>query len=218
MAAPLIPLVTAVAAEVGPALSAIGGALLGGAAVAGIGSLPGDTSKTEERATAKTESRTMSDSTTSCKKCPPEQSGAVVRNRHGPNWNAYRYQARVTGFAFDTETCQWSDEWQWLGIDYDGFRPQECLLQEAKGNYDQFLDGSIPKADKFFKGFRHMREQAVKRAIPVRANPPTRLRYYFQGPLSYKRMAPQLRETLINGPTSEVAGEMASNFLDDEAN
>ncbi|OXI36899.1 hypothetical protein CFB84_33480 [Burkholderia aenigmatica] len=27
-----------------------------------------------------------------------------------------------------------------------------------------------------------------------------------------------LRETLINGPTSEVAGEMASNFLDDEAN
>ncbi|WP_230878071.1 hypothetical protein [Burkholderia sp. 9777_1386] len=25
-------------------------------------------------------------------------------------------------------------------------------------------------------------------------------------------------ETLINGPTSEVAGEMASNFLDDEAN
>ncbi|MDO5943972.1 hypothetical protein, partial [Burkholderia cepacia] len=25
------------------------------------------------------------------------------------------------------------------------------------------------------------------------------------------------RETLINGPTSEVAGEMASNFLDDEA-
>ncbi|WP_208457527.1 hypothetical protein, partial [Burkholderia vietnamiensis] len=27
-----------------------------------------------------------------------------------------------------------------------------------------------------------------------------------------------VRETLINGPTSEVAGEMASNFLDDEAN
>ncbi|WP_167362217.1 hypothetical protein [Burkholderia stabilis] len=27
-----------------------------------------------------------------------------------------------------------------------------------------------------------------------------------------------LKETLINGPTSEVAGEMASNFLDDEAN
>ncbi|WP_230938052.1 hypothetical protein, partial [Burkholderia multivorans] len=30
--------------------------------------------------------------------------------------------------------------------------------------------------------------------------------------------APTVRETLINGPTSEVAGEMASNFLDDEAN
>ncbi|MGF6605081.1 hypothetical protein P3T23_009842, partial [Paraburkholderia sp. GAS448] len=26
------------------------------------------------------------------------------------------------------------------------------------------------------------------------------------------------RETLINGPTAQVAGEMASNFPDDEAN
>ena len=32
------------------------------------------------------------------------------------------------------------------------------------------------------------------------------------------RIANSTRETLINGPTSEVAGEMASNFLDDEAN
>ncbi|WP_232357705.1 hypothetical protein, partial [Burkholderia cepacia] len=29
--------------------------------------------------------------------------------------------------------------------------------------------------------------------------------------------SPVPKETLINGPTSEVAGEMASNFLDDEA-
>ncbi|POZ83681.1 hypothetical protein C3743_26800 [Burkholderia contaminans] len=32
------------------------------------------------------------------------------------------------------------------------------------------------------------------------------------------RLRIDARETLINGPTSEVAGEMASNFLDDEAN
>ncbi|WP_309301882.1 restriction endonuclease fold toxin 5 domain-containing protein [Burkholderia cepacia] len=87
------------------------------------------------------------------------------------------------------ESCQWSDEWEWLGIDFDGFKPQECLLQEAKGNYDQFLDGSIPKSEQFFKGFRHMRDQAIKRAMRVKANPPTRLRYYFQGPLTYRRMS-----------------------------
>ncbi|WP_081085582.1 restriction endonuclease fold toxin 5 domain-containing protein [Burkholderia cepacia] len=189
MAAPLIPLVTAAAAEAGPVLSAIGSALLGGVAVAGIGSLRGDVSKMDEQAKAKTESRTMSDSTVPCKKCPPEQTGKLVRSRHGANWPAYRYQARVTGFAFDTESCQWSDEWEWLGIDFDGFKPQECLLQEAKGNYDQFLDGSIPKSEQFFKGFRHMRDQAIKRAMRVKANPPTRLRYYFQGPLTYRRMS-----------------------------
>ncbi|MGJ3076223.1 hypothetical protein ACR8LY_22415, partial [Salmonella enterica subsp. enterica serovar Paratyphi A] len=33
-----------------------------------------------------------------------------------------------------------------------------------------------------------------------------------------RKLANPSRETLINGPTSEVAGEMASNFLDDEAN
>ncbi|OXI38514.1 hypothetical protein CFB84_29650 [Burkholderia aenigmatica] len=32
------------------------------------------------------------------------------------------------------------------------------------------------------------------------------------------RLDQYAKETLINGPTSEVAGEMASNFLDDEAN
>jgi Restriction endonuclease fold toxin 5 len=189
MAVPFIPLVTALAAEAGPALSAIGSALLGGAAVAGIGSLRGDVSKGDDQAKSRTESRTISDSTEPCKKCPPEQTGALMRSRHGPNWPAYRYQARVTGFAFDTENCQWSDEWEWVGIDYDGFKPQECLLQEAKGNYDQFLDGSIPKSEEFFKGFRHMRDQAIKRSMQVKANPPTRLRYYFQGPLTYQRMA-----------------------------
>ncbi|MFM1637972.1 hypothetical protein ACKI6Z_12630, partial [Staphylococcus epidermidis] len=35
---------------------------------------------------------------------------------------------------------------------------------------------------------------------------------------SFQSPVPIPRETLINGPTSEVAGEMASNFLDDEAN
>ncbi|WDD91890.1 restriction endonuclease fold toxin 5 domain-containing protein [Burkholderia sp. FERM BP-3421] len=193
MAVPFIPLVTALAAEAGPALSAIGSALLGGAAVAGIGSLRGDVSKGDDRAKSRTESRTISDSTEPCKKCPPEQTGALMRSRHGPNWPAYRYQARVTGFAFDTENCRWSDEWEWLGIDFDGFRANECLLQEAKGNYDQFLDGSIPRATDFFTGWDGMMEQALERAKKVKANPPTRLRYYFQGPLTYQKMSSRFR-------------------------
>ncbi|MBU9633795.1 hypothetical protein KTE60_31400 [Burkholderia multivorans] len=38
------------------------------------------------------------------------------------------------------------------------------------------------------------------------------------GGFDLERRRTLVRETLINGPTSEVAGEMASNFLDDEAN
>ncbi|WP_175918301.1 restriction endonuclease fold toxin 5 domain-containing protein [Burkholderia pyrrocinia] len=191
MAAPLIPLAAAAATEIGPVLSAIGGALLGGTAVAGVASMSGSTAQKKEDAQAK--SRTISDSTNSCKKCPPETTGMKVRNNHGVNWPAYQYQARVTGFAFDTEGCHWSEEWKWLGTDYDGFRPEECLLQEAKGNYDQFLDGSIPKAADFFKGWDSMVEQAISRSKDVKANPPTRLRYYFQGQLTYQRMSRRLK-------------------------
>ncbi|KVA01070.1 hypothetical protein WI40_00830 [Burkholderia ubonensis] len=166
---------------------------MGGTAVAGIGSMRGDVSKMDEQAKTKAESRTTADSTEPCKKCPPEQTGNLVRFNHGVNWPAYQYQARVTGFAFDTENCRWSDEWEWLGTDFDGFRANECLLQEAKGNYDQFLDGSIPGAGDFFKGWGAMMEQALTRAKKVKANPPTRLRYYFQGPLTYQRMSRRFR-------------------------
>ncbi|WP_186145829.1 restriction endonuclease fold toxin 5 domain-containing protein [Burkholderia gladioli] len=192
MALPLIPLLAAAAVEAGPVLSAIGGALLGGSVAAGVASIGGSTARTKDDAQAA--SRTIVDSRESCKSCPPATSGTKVRNNHGVNWPAYEYQARVTGFAFDTEACRWSDEWTWQGTDYDGFRPGECLLQEAKGNYDQFLDGSIPGADEFFMGFRAMMDIATIRSRRVQANPPTRLRYYFQGRLTYQKLSAGLRK------------------------
>ncbi|WP_259646688.1 restriction endonuclease fold toxin 5 domain-containing protein, partial [Burkholderia pseudomallei] len=67
------------------------------------------------------------------------------------------------------------------------------LLQETKGNYDQFLDGSIPKADKFFKGFDSMEATAIRQSAAVRANPPARLMWYFQTPLARQRMLTVLR-------------------------
>ena len=79
-----------------------------------------------------------------------------------------------------------------MGIDFDGFRADECLLQEAKGNYDQFLDGSIPGSEDFFKGFDSMEAQAFDQSIEVKANPPARLIWYFQTPLTQKKMAPIL--------------------------
>ncbi|WP_235369297.1 restriction endonuclease fold toxin 5 domain-containing protein [Burkholderia pseudomallei] len=186
----VFPVIEAAAVELGPILARVGVALLGGATVAGTASLSGDTPKEDSKATP--DVRALPRTGESCKKCPPE-SGAKIRRNHGVNWNAYRYQARITGFAFDTEECRWSDEWNWLGIDFDGFQPGECLLQETKGNYDQFLDGSIPKADKFFKGLDSMEATAIRQSAAVRANPPARLMWYFQTPLARQRMLTVLR-------------------------
>lgn len=191
MALPLIPLLAAAAVEAGPVLSAIGGALLGGSVAAGVASIGGSTVRTKDDAQAA--SRTVVDSRESCKPCPPATSGTKVRNNHGVNWPAYEYQARVTGFVFDTEACRWSDEWTWQGTDYDGFRPGECLLQEAKG----ILDGSIPGADEFFMGFRAMMDIAAIRSRRVQANPPTRLRYYFQGRLTYQKLSAGLSKLRV---------------------
>ena len=185
----VVPIVEAAAVELGPLLARAGVALLGGAAVAGTGSLSGDTPKDESE--AKPDVRAIPRTGESCKKCPPE-AGAAMRRNHGVNWNAYRYQTRITGFPFDIEECRWSEEWEWLGTFFDGFQPGACMLQEAKGNYDQFLDGSIPKADKWFDGFRTMEDQIVDQGSVVRANPPARLTWYFQTPLTHRKMAPLL--------------------------
>ncbi|WP_186177729.1 restriction endonuclease fold toxin 5 domain-containing protein [Burkholderia gladioli] len=186
MAGLAVPVIEGAATALGPILARAGAAILGGAAVGAVGSLSGDTKKEDSKAAPV--ARTLPRTDESCKKCPPE-SGVRIRRNHGVNWNSYRYQARITGFAFDTEECRWSDEWHWFEIDFDGFQPGECLLQEAKGNYDQFLDGSIPKADKWFEGFKSMEDQIVEQGTTVRMNPPARLTWYFQTPLTYKKMA-----------------------------
>ncbi|AJX81534.1 restriction endonuclease fold toxin 5 domain-containing protein [Burkholderia pseudomallei] len=189
MAGLVFPVIEAAAVELGPILARVGVALLGGATVAGTASLSGDTPKEDSKATPDVRALPRTDE--SCKKCPPE-AGTRVRRNHGVNWNSYRYQARITGFPFDTEACRWSEEWRWLGVDFDGFQSGECLLQETKGNYDQFLDGSIPKADQWFDGFRSMQDQIIAQGTVVRANPPARLMWYFATPLAQKKMATAL--------------------------
>lgn len=156
------------------------------AVLGGVATLPGDTPR--ENSEAKPTDRALTRTEEPCKKCPPDL-GMKVRRRHGVNWNAYRYQARVSGFAYDAEYCQWSDEWNWEDTDFDGFVSAECLLQETKGNYDQFLDGSIRGSEDFFRGFDAMERQAIMQGTQVRAHPPTKLKWYFQTHLTHQRMA-----------------------------
>lgn len=173
-----------------------GAALLGGAAVAGAASLSGDTPKDDSKAAPATRALPRTDE--KCKKCPPEQTGKPVIRGYSMTAAAREYQGRITGRPYSVAEG-WSEEWRWLDVDFDGFKPAECLLQEAKGNYDQFLE--MPWALKSFKGFDKMASTIEAQANLVRENPPTRLMWYFQGPKARQKM---LRLLVQNGVSSVV--------------
>ncbi|MBB3002862.1 uncharacterized protein involved in type VI secretion and phage assembly [Paraburkholderia tropica] len=115
----------------------------------------------------------------------------------------YKYDAagkRITGFAYGLVTDDkgretnegWNTEWDWLDIDFDGFQSSQCLLQEAKGNYDQFFkeNGEL----KFpFNGFLRMQEQIATQGEVVRTNPPSKLMWYFETPRTRAYMMNTLR-------------------------
>ncbi|PMS36207.1 restriction endonuclease fold toxin 5 of polymorphic toxin system [Trinickia symbiotica] len=185
MAGLAVPVIAGAARALGPVLARAGAALLGGAAVGATGSLSGDTKKEDSKAAPA--ARTLPRTDEKCKKCPPEE-GFKRRMNHGVNWTSYRYQARITGFAFDAEECRWSDEWNWQGIDFDGFMPSACMLQETKAAYDQFIDPLTDKVKPFFSGFVGMEEQLVNQAAEVNSHPPARLTWYFMTPLARQLM------------------------------
>ncbi|WCM21305.1 restriction endonuclease fold toxin 5 domain-containing protein [Paraburkholderia bryophila] len=177
------PLLEAAVAELSPVLLSAGRALLGGAATAATGSVSGDKSKEDSKAAPAF--RTLPRTGESCKKCPPEQTGLALRRSHYMNAAPREYQGRITGRPYNVAEG-WSEEWHWSKIDFDGFKPAECLLQEAKGNYDQFVDQ--PWAIRSFKGFDDMTAMIMAQSEVVAENPPARLMWYFEGPKTRQKM------------------------------
>ncbi|ASL42527.1 hypothetical protein bAD24_I03490 [Burkholderia sp. AD24] len=177
------PLLEAAVAELGPVLLSAGRALLGGAATAATGSASGDKSKEDSKTTPAV--RTLPRTGESCKKCPPEQTGLALRRSHYMNAAPREYQGRITGRPYNVAEG-WSEEWHWSKIDFNGFKLVECLLQEAKGNYDQFVDQ--PWAIRSFKGFDDMTAMIMAQSEVVAENPPARLMWYFQRPKTRQKM------------------------------
>ncbi|WP_087752345.1 restriction endonuclease fold toxin 5 domain-containing protein [Paraburkholderia caledonica] len=171
LAIPLIEGAGALLAEAFPAL-------LGGTATAGILSLSGD--QAQDRSKTQPVARTMPKTDEACKKCPPDAGNLVTRN-----WNmsdtSRTYQAQVTGFAPNTE-------WNFSGLDFDGFRASLCQLEEAKANYDQFFDPETGEPKFFFRvsGVRKIVDQASTQNDIVVGNPPAQLHWYFMQRLSYR--------------------------------
>ncbi|TKC83817.1 hypothetical protein FAZ69_22555 [Trinickia terrae] len=194
MAVLAIPLIEGAAVEFGPTLLAAGSALLGAT------TLSADTKKEDSQATPAV--RAVPRTGEKCKQCPPEQTGAAARRYYHMNRGPREYQGRVTGRAFSVEDG-WSEEWAWLGTDFDGFQQPECLLQEAKGDYDQFFDSDTKKPATWFNGLNKIAVEIEERAMKIHGNPPTKLKYYFQTPLT----ASYFRTTLAeNGIPYVVTG------------
>ena len=148
------------------AAGALGGAAINEAA---------DKAKAAPIAQAGTQTKTQPDS---CKKCPPD-CGTLV----GRNWNmsedARAYQARITGFAPNTE-------WNFEATDFDGFRSQACLLLEAKARYDQFFDkAGQPKLFFTFIGLPKIISQAGRQSEVIWKSPPSVLHWHFMQPVSF---------------------------------
>ncbi|WP_232221407.1 Tox-REase-5 domain-containing protein [Burkholderia sp. WSM2232] len=133
----------------------------------------------------------------------------MAQKNHSMNPEPRRYQARITGFEYyivtdgkGKETNQgWNMEWAWQPTDepkpvtFDGFVKAQCLLQEAKGNYDQLMDKFLDDDGEFiydFDGFSSTKKQAIRQGDVVRKNPPSRLMWYFETPRFYKFMQPTL--------------------------
>ncbi|CAG9234419.1 Restriction endonuclease fold toxin 5 [Paraburkholderia tropica] len=175
-----------------PATGSVGGAGAGTGSDGGLDSLPRDRSRERDRP---------------CK-CPPDK-GSKVQKNHSMNPEPRRYQARITGFEYGIttdgkgrETNQgWNMEWAWQPagepkpVTFDGFVKAQCLLQEAKGNYDQLLDKFFDEDGESiydFDGFSSTKKQIIHQADVVRKNPPSRLMWYFETPRFQKLMSPTL--------------------------
>ncbi|SAK92038.1 hypothetical protein AWB80_06633 [Caballeronia pedi] len=97
-----------------------------------------------------------------------------------------QYQQYVTGFPRGME-------WIYMNKDFDGFQSSQCLLQEAKANYEFFFENNGKPNFMFLRGkgpknhgkvknrpaYERTRDQARGQSDIVRSSPPAKLNWYF---------------------------------------
>ena len=183
-----------------PILEAAGGALLrtlGVAAVAGAGAVAvNEVTKNKVESADKAKSAPIAEAGTHaktkdrCDRCPPD-GGMLVKRNWSMSEVSRAYQARISGFAPYTE-------WNFQGIDFDGFKSQGCLLLEAKALYDQFFESATePKFFFEYTGLQKILDEAGRQSKVIDASPPSELHWYFMQPLSRAYFAKQFRESFL---------------------
>lgn len=158
--------------------------------VAGTITLTGDTPVKDRKVSEEAQKRLdaiiaaglLTAASAKCKKCPASTGSAINESRFSnddDNINKL-YQIYICERPYGPG---WIEEWMFATVSFDGFVAASCLLQEAKGNYDQFFDGKIPF--EWWGGRKGMLMQAMVQYAVVMLTPPDKLMWYFMQPISY---------------------------------
>jgi hypothetical protein len=107
------------------------------------------------------------------------------------------YQARVTGMPNGPTFIM---EWVFNGVVFDGFESRECLLKEAKGNYDQFFDERGDVREWWKGNVLPIVEEMSRQSVAARPRPSIRLEWFWQQPLSYRFFSELLTEIAQDVP------------------
>ncbi|MFP5391578.1 MAG: restriction endonuclease fold toxin 5 domain-containing protein [Gammaproteobacteria bacterium] len=118
-----------------------------------------------------------------CKECPPDRGVVIMRKTAGWSELSIAYQARIGGMPVVTGAIT---EWLYNGIAFDGFDSSQCLLKEAKARYDQFFDRWGAPHVWWEEGADNLINEAMQQGAAAVPRPPTRLRWHFMEPLSYR--------------------------------
>jgi Restriction endonuclease fold toxin 5 len=132
---------------------------------------------------ARTETQTKTKE--KCKECPSDKGTPFNRPTSGWSEISIAYQARIGGLPVGPGFIT---EWMFNGVTFDGFESSQCLLKEAKAQYDQFFDSFHLPLEWWARsktGEMGMIGQARTQYASALPKPPVRLRWYFMEPISH---------------------------------
>jgi len=118
-----------------------------------------------------------------CKDCPPDKGAPYLRNTAGWSADSIAYQVRIA--QMPPAPKGFLTEWNFRGVNFDGFEASQCLLKEAKAKYDKFFDED---GDPFmwWSGDEPIQKEAISQASVAKPMPPVQLHWYFLEPKFYR--------------------------------
>ena len=183
MAGLAVPLIEGVVVRV---LAALGVGVVAGAAGEAAKEAARKRQEDADRAMASPIARTdaQTKAKEKCKECPPDKGTSALQQTAGWSDVSIAYQMRIA--QMPPAPVGYLSEWKFNGVQFDGFESGQCLLKEAKGRYDQFFDDFGVVRTWWREGRDDLIDEAMRQGLAAQPRPPTRLRWHFMQPVSYR--------------------------------